>query len=460
MKVYILNLPYKRNIIRKYSCSYYANGFLYPPMELIRVASIIQKYSATPHDIFFTDAIAHQKNIKQCIAEIENIKPDIIITITSVDFINEEYSDICSIKKFSDSKLICIGYLPDLFPERFTSIDLILGKNFEEVFQKAFSDYGGSQPEEILEYLKFFKNQASLFDPDLLETIDFSFVDQKKYNEFQTQGKTAFTYFSFGCPFHCSFCIKTYNLNTVYFRKHENIFSELLSFNEQGIRNIRIMDDNIPLQKSFLYALRDFLQENNLKFKFYGLSRIDLLDEDTIILLKEIGFRRILIGLETINPVLQKEYNKNIRIDLKEIGNRIRLLNKQKIQTAVFILFNPVIENSKDVKTTLRFLKNLSVDYASMANIIPYPETDFFKKNESNIDFNLYPIFKSSLKQKDKAISKTDEYYFFISFYIFNKLRIFRTFFWFIKYPKQSFRIFINLFRWSNNNTIDRKDFF
>lgn len=460
MKVFLLNLPYRRNIIRKYSCSYYANGFLYPPMELIRVANIIQKYALVTHEILFTDAIAEHKNLKKCLLEIENFEPDIIITITSVDFINEEYRDICTIKKRSNAKLICIGYLPDLFPLRFNVPDLNLGKDFEGVIHKAFADFTGTKPEELLNCLKSHKSQPPEFNPDVLESIDFSFVNQRNYNEFQTRGKTAFTYFSFGCPYQCTFCIRTYNLDTVYLRNQEYIFEELLVYHKQGISNIRILDDNIPLKRSFLIALRDFMKEQNLCFRFYGLSRIDLLDEETIILLKEIGFHRILIGLETINTVLQEEYHKNIRISFQEICNRIRFLHVQKIKTAIFILFNPLKEGRNDVRNTLKFLKQLPVDFASMSQIVPYPGTDFFNNNKDEIEFQLIPTYESTLKTPVKTISKSDEYLFFLSFYVFNKLRLFKTISWFFKYPAQSFRIFMNFSRYLFVKSDERKDLF
>jgi hypothetical protein len=109
MNILVLNMPYKRNIIRKYSCSFHAVGFLYPPVELLRVATIIKQYSNHKHSVKFYDAIADKHNNKTCINKIAETKPDIIISLASVDFINDEIIFLEQLKKRIESKIVLIG---------------------------------------------------------------------------------------------------------------------------------------------------------------------------------------------------------------------------------------------------------------------------------------------------------------------------------------------------------------
>jgi hypothetical protein len=109
MNILVLNMPYKQNIIRKYSCSFHAAGFLYPPVELLRVATIIKQYSNNKHSVKFYDAIADKHNNKTCINKIAETKPDIIISLASLDFINDENIFLEQLKKRIESKIVLIG---------------------------------------------------------------------------------------------------------------------------------------------------------------------------------------------------------------------------------------------------------------------------------------------------------------------------------------------------------------
>ena len=254
MKYLILNIPHKQKIIRKYSCSYFANGFLYPPFELLRVATIIKQKKSDNDSLLLLDAIAENLSHAKCIKQIIDFSPDVIITLISVDFSNSEIKFISKLKKYYKTKIIAIGYLPDLFPQNFPQFDVILGSDFENKISNA----------PFLSPLDFVNalsedSKVNVFDSDIVKYCDYSLLKPQLYNEFLAKGKTAFTYFSFGCPFKCTYCIRTYNLDSAFVRKTKNIFEELNYFSTEGYVNIRILDDNCTLSKSLLREIKDFV---------------------------------------------------------------------------------------------------------------------------------------------------------------------------------------------------------
>ena len=460
MKILVLNLPYKRKIIRKYSCSYYGNGFLYPPVELLRVCTILREKSSISHEIVFIDAIAENLNYLRCNDKVTNLNPDIIITLASVDFINDEYTFLSNLKKANFLKIILIGYIPNLFPQSFKEANVILGNNFEQVIGKAIAGLKSNNSDEFILLCSEISLLKPGFNPDIIDYHDTSFSKIRLYSELFVKGKTAFTYFSFGCPYKCSFCLKTYNLEKVYFRNFENIFTELKSYWNSGIKNIRILDDNCTINKSFLKKLLEFHNSTGIKFHYYGLSRIDLLDNETITLLAALNFRSILIGIESINSSTQKQYNKKLDFNFEKIKRILKQLKLNNIEATLFFLFNPVGETRIDILNTLRILNKLPVNYASLTFLLPYPGTTYFNDNIEKIDFSLDSDYSSSFKKEYYKNLRKWELLFIFSFYFHKPQRLLFYLKKLIFYPLPFTKILFSVIKFALFRQKNRKDYF
>lgn len=457
MKYLILNIPYKQKIIRKYSCSYFANGFLYPPYELLRVATIIKQRKSENDALLFLDAIAEDLNDAKCIKQIIDFSPDIIITLISVDFSNSELKFISKLKKRYPSKIVAIGYLPHLFPQNFPQFDVILGADFENNISEASFL---SSTHDFINSLKV-NRDAIVFDADIIEFCDYSLLKPQHYNEFLCRGKTAFTYFSFGCPYKCSYCIRTYNLNQVQFRDIDFILNEITYFAQNKYTDIRILDDNCTLNKSVLKSIFEHCKKNNYSFKFHGLTRIDLIDDEVIDLLKKMNFKRIFIGIESFNEQRLMDYNKGTKLNIEEVKKKIINLKKAGIEVGVFLLFNPIIEKRKDVLQSLKILYNMPLSFASISYITPYPETVFFKKNIENIEMGFEPSYFIRFKNKNTSLNQYTQYLFFLIFYLLHPIRFMNMIKYLILFPKNVVEIITNLIKYSINRSSDnREDFF
>lgn len=424
MKILVLNLPYKRKVIRKYSCSYHATGFLYPPVELVRVASIIKQKADANTEVVFIDAIALNLSYKNCDNEIKILNPDIIISLTSIDFIAEEKEYLFHIKNITAAKLIVIGYLPSLFKDKFAFADSILDNRFEGLLALACSN-ATQNAESFIQYLKENEQLDLIFDPDIIYKIDLSFINDRLYSELFAHGKTAFTYFSFGCPYKCSFCIRTYGLNKHSYRKDENILAEIDEYRLKGYKNIRLLDDNCNLNKNLLRKIVEYQETNNYYFNFYGLTRLDLLDEESLDLFAKLKFKSLLIGVETISEKTQLEYNKKLDLDFNEIFRKFSFLNNKKVEITVFILYNPLIENRTDLRKTLKFLSKLPIKNASLSFANPYPGTKFFEKNIAKIDFHFDTEYLSRFNPEYYLKIKRVELWFMLSFYLSTPKKMF-----------------------------------
>ncbi|MEM4500062.1 MAG: radical SAM protein [Candidatus Woesearchaeota archaeon] len=384
MRILVLNLPFEKPIIRRYSCSYYAHGFLYEPHELLRVATILKEGK---NEILFLDCIAEKKNITSTIEYIKKKRIDLIITMLGIDFVTEDYKTITTIKKNCRVKIVGISYIASLFPEMFKNLDVILNKFFEEKIANAKNET------TLDRFLKKLKIDVKEKNPDIIKKVDRSFLNFKDYTELLTS-KCAFIYFGFGCPFKCNYCIRSYDLNEYKIRSKEFVFDELKTIFLEGYRNVRIMDDNFTLNSNFLMELSEFLKKENIHLNFYGLSRIDLLNDKTIELLRRINVKRLYIGLETFKQDMQKYYDKNIKIDIEKFTEIFKKLRSSKIETGVWLLYHPIKDRKEEILDWINILLKLNPDFVNLSIITPYPNTLFFEMEKSNFVFSINP-FKS-----------------------------------------------------------------
>jgi hypothetical protein len=459
MKFLVLNLPYQSKIIRKYSCSYFARGFLYPPVELVRLSTIIEENSFPGDEVLFYDAIVENHDEDNCIEKIKNIQPDYIFTMTSIDFISSELKFIEKLRLCVKNPLIIIGYIPSLYPDDFQSMVLFWMVTSKQLFIIHYLNKA-EQKADFIEIIKNERLKRTEHNPDLIVHYNLKFIKNYRYKELFSKGNTGFTYWSFGCPYSCSFCIKTYNQHKVSFRKTENILQEIKYFAENGIKNIRLLDDNCTLKKTLLKEVLKFQSENGLKFNYYGLTRIDLLDNEVVDLLIDLNFKHIMIGLETINENSGREYNKIFNIDFEQTKLILKKLRKNKVEISIFMLFNPLTEQFTDIKNTLSYLRNLPVSFASLSYVIPYPGTDIFKKNEQNIEVQNYPEFRWRWKKDYYLNLKKNETYFLKNFYFTNPDRFINLIRLFLKYPSQAFDIFFDSMKYLFTSNKEREDYF
>ena len=459
MKVLVLNLPYQRKIIRKYSCSYYANGYLHPPMELVRICTIIKEKSSRQHDVIFYDAIAENETFNTCREKINDISPDVIISLSSLEFVNDENDFIKSLRNNKPFKMILIGYIPDLLPEIFENVDVTLGNDFEAIIEKTFKESKSDNLDDFINSININKSLALKFDPDIIQKHDYSLINKNNYSDLFVRGKTAFTYFSFGCPYKCTFCIRTYDLRKVYYRNFNNIFNELEDYWKSGVRNIRILDDNCTFNKQLLRELLVFQKNKGIHFNYYGLTRLDLIDNETIQLVIKLNFKSLMLGIETFNLRTQKDYNKEFDLNFVSLKSKLKILNNNRIEIVFFLLFNPITETKDDIINTLKFIKKLPIHYATLTYFTPYPGTQYFQNNKTKIDFAIKPHYHSLLKKELYKKLWQRELFFMFSFYILKPSNFFFLLMKIIKHPISFSKIIINLFRFVFSSRKDRRDY-
>lgn len=387
MRTCLLNLPYHTRIIRRYSCTYYAPNFLFPPLELMYLGAIIKKWKKD--DCILIDAIAQNLSLNKVISQIKNYQPDLLVFLAGIESFDDDMKMISYIKsQLPYLKIIALGYIPSISTqdvlEKNRTLDYIVMNEPEMSFSEIY---------DILKIKGCLKNIAGVTYRENgnivigkpreriknLNKIPFperSLVNINLYNEFLLRRPFTTIQTSRGCPFECTFCIRTYGREVIQ-RSVENVLCEIEEvILNYKVRTIRFIDDNFTLYRNIVIEICEGILKKNLNFAWSCLSRVDTLDNQMLALMKKAGCKRIYLGIETGAQRLLDFYKKGYQADL--IKKQVKMLKDNNIEAVGFFMVGG-IQSKEEFKQDISLAKELKLDYLMVEKITPYLGTSLFR---------------------------------------------------------------------------------
>ena len=212
-------------------------------------------------------------------------------------------------------------------------------------------------------------------DLDLLPHPARHLLPNDRYYSFVSQRKN-FTVMlsSFGCPFSCTYCaIPKFKPFTM--RPAKMVVDEMEEcYQKYGVREIDFFDGVMLLDKKRAMEISKEIKKRGMDLYWSCRSRIDLVDEELLEEIASSGCKRIFYGIESANPKILKAMNKYIPTEkIKEV---IRLTKKYGIRPLGFFMVGCPGETRQTVKETVRFAKELKLDYSQYSRTIAKPKTD------------------------------------------------------------------------------------
>jgi radical SAM superfamily enzyme YgiQ (UPF0313 family) len=433
-------------------CSYNAPSMLFPPLELLYLAAIAREW----HDknVVLLDAIAENLSLNTTLKKINEINPDLIVTITGFEIFESDVDTINKINENNPNSYICVlGYYPTLFPEltfKDCSIDFILeGEpdiNFSNLLDfvdgkiKKYELFGVFYLDESSN-LVVRKGAGRIKKPDILPFPAHDLVNTDKYFEPFMPQPFMIIQTARGCPFSCNFCVRTYG-QKLSLRSVENIIEEIIWLKKiQNIRSFRIMDDTFTATPKRLLEFCQIMIQMNINISWTCLSRSDTLNEEMIDLMNKSGCKRIYIGFESGSSKILKEINKNV--DLQLAKENVKLLKKYKIEVSGFFMVGHPKETQKDFIDTINFAIEVDLDYAMAFEFVCYPGTQAFDQYKDQISFSLLPHKNEFKNNEISKIARKRVKVFYRKFYFRPKYIIHR----FLNLYKNPKELFYNLIK-------------
>jgi len=379
-----------------------------PPLELLYVASYIEKKFNNSYEIKITDTGIGELSEEDIRQEIDSYKPDIIVLYAMAWEAALVHSIALLAKSLNkNSKIIIFGQLATLAKNYICedcNIDYVIVGEPELTAADLIEALDNQTDCSMVDGLVYKDNGViistrSRVFPDDLDSISISssawdLIDIKAYAQYANwNGALKESFYvpiltSRGCPFPCTFCLETYD-KQFRARSPENVISEIKFLKDKfGVKEIHIFDAifnyNNERAKNICQAIIDEGLDVSISFP-HGI-RADIMTEDLIQLLKDAGTYKLVYGIEAGSPRIQKSIKKNL--NFSQVKEVIRKTAKAGIITGGYFMLGFPTETEQEMNQTINFAVTSDLDVAS-----------FFKA--TNYD-DVLRIYESRLG-KDKA---------------------------------------------------------
>jgi radical SAM superfamily enzyme YgiQ (UPF0313 family) len=173
-----------------------------------------------------------------------------------------------------------------------------------------------------------------------------------------------------GCPYNCAFCSRPVFGRNVRRRSVTNVVEELKEIRHiHGADVVRFADDILPLDRQWMMDLLAAIKEADLGLEFECLARADLVDEEMLNAMAQVGFRKVLYGVESGSDSVLKAMTKG---QTREQVMRATTLTRQAgMVQHWFLMFGYPGETLEDVERTLDAV--LDVAPESISTTVAYP---------------------------------------------------------------------------------------
>ncbi|MFC1701121.1 B12-binding domain-containing radical SAM protein [Patescibacteria group bacterium] len=395
IKIVLINPPFQlKERYGKRLCRFGANS---EPLGLAYLAANLEKYN---YRVSIIDSPVLGFDIFEIIRQIKKIKPDLIgfTMLTPMYEIVKELADNIKLE-LPKCKIIVGGAhataLPKETLEDIKSVDYVcIGEGENTIVDLAdclsnkihinISRVDGLVYRDENKELIFNKSRQFEEDLDKFPPPARHLLPMKKYKLTVSRVNGAdycpTLILARGCPFDCSFCSHPFGRS---FRRHsvERIIKELINLiNNYNINQVNFEADTLTIDRDFLLSLCKELIKRGIskKIQWTCESRVDTIDEELLMAMKEAGCWQISYGIESGVQKLLDLINKGVT--LARVEEVVSITKKIGITIRGFFILGLPTETIEESWQTIKFAKKLDPLWAQFTIAIPYPGTNLFNR--------------------------------------------------------------------------------
>ena len=365
----------------------------------IRLPVMSLAYSATiasrDHDVSVVDAANLSLSMEEAIRRIESLKPDWVISTTSISAVMAEAEMVAGLKK----RLGCtVGLLGDAATQM-----------AKRVFERSDIDFvvRGDEPELVIKSIlergtyrglpgTIYRENGTLRDggdPGYIADLDrlpfprWDLFPIASYRYFPILRRAPFvTVLSTrGCPYGCVYCPYTSNQGLKYrLRSAGNVVDELTLLKQNyAIRAVQFRDPTFTINKDRTADICRGMVERDLRLEWGCETRVDCLTEELVDTMVGAGLKGVNIGIESTDPDVIRNVKRGW-IDPARIERIVRHMHACGVRVSGFFIIGLPGETLEAVKRTLDFALSIELSYAEFKIATPFPGTPLFEMAQTN----------------------------------------------------------------------------
>lgn len=295
-----------------------------------------------------------------------------IVFISAMMIQRESLDEVVNLAKARKKKIALGGPFVSTSPDACPDADFVFIGEVEDTLRDFVADLEADQPKHL------YKSDDR---PSLLATPvpDFGLIDSGKYSAMSLQ-------YSRGCPFQCEFCdiIEIYG-RVPRTKSNRQMIREMDALYRIGWRGlVFIVDDNFignrKNVKKLLPEIIDWSRDHGFPFSFITEASLNLAEDDELLqLMRDAGFRRVFLGIETPVEASLKEARKgqNTRRDLLDSVRKIQSFGME-VMGGFIVGFDNDPENVFDRQ--IEFIRESAVPLAMVGLLAALPNTQLWRR--------------------------------------------------------------------------------
>jgi len=180
-----------------------------------------------------------------------------------------------------------------------------------------------------------------------------------------------------GCPFQCTFCAVHETMGRAWrIKSAARVVAELLTLKERhGIEGVWFKDSIFNLDKEWVKEFCRLMIEADTGIQWQALTRVDLINEEQIILMKQAGLTQLDLGIETGSPKSLIRLKKGITVE--RIKSQVAIA-KRHVKIFGFFMIGIPGEEELDVQQTFELAKALELDRWTWSIYSPLPGSELY----------------------------------------------------------------------------------
>ena len=375
MNILLLNPPARRPGFE---------SLVVPPLGLAYLAAVLQQAG---YKVKIKDAFAEHLGWEALGAELAAMRPDILGLSSMAPTIDLAYKTVRLARPYA--KYIIMGgpqisVLGQAIFQQCPELDFgVIGEGEETIVELAAALAAGRSPEDIPGVIgQDFQGppRKLIGDLDALPFPARELLPAGLYRYPFARHKRVTTLFtSRGCPYHCVFCDKSVFGSRWRARSAANILSELDEIvHRHHINSLIIYDDLFTLKRERVQEICDGIIRRGYQLDWKCEGRVDLVDRETLQLMKRAGCSMIAYGVESGNQIGLDYLNKKTK--LNQIRRAFSLTHQAGIETMAYFILGIPVESFADELETIRFAKEINPTYVQFSSLSPYFGTRLYQE--------------------------------------------------------------------------------